>query len=773
MRHQRRRRPWRGQRWGAWLAAAFLCLLPVRPYAAEPPSAPAPPKPAAESGGKRVIISPDCLGLVGGHRHVTFYIYVPKSTESFILSVFDQDTDVIHYNPRKPASGWPARGVPVSVLETTAEKARVRYVDPASKQPVEAGVDPGELQETYFSLYDPDAAPEFIGLTREPAKKSLYKQLDEPKDKGWSDYVIDCKGKPGVWRLLAHYAGKDFSDLKSETKYASQNFFKLQTVGDVDLYAQPGRPGPSVPTPFYHAPDLFLSAPKFSTEARDTLYLEVPPWLDKFTLLLSAHWTGRIGVFRPDGRAAPASALQPGDTQVVEVGCKGHAGVWRLEISDYGGQSYNLSTAEELRIFFAPPKFASLPDRAELVITTMEESGSALPCRVSIYSEGRKFDVAFTDVKGQAVKHLPPGRYECQATRGPRYEPSARAEVELGNGSQEGSVSLKVKQLAKLRRGWYAGDLHLHTLCRDGRDTVAEMLAAALADGCDWAAITDHLGYDNEAQVEATAKLAAATILPNLFIGLPGVEFSCSNHVSVIGLEDAPDVPASADKKRPAMRAIVEEALKQNSPEWPVYVQANHPFSEAVKDNTAPQEIPAAPGLHAVEGLLSSLLVQELNKGRRLAMAWNSDSHSRMSVPVGARNYCFVGGQFNRVGLLNALRAGRSFVSDGPLLYVLINDKMPGETVTVDAANKLLRVLINVNSPTPLLRVDLLRNGEVLAEFAGLEQTSFAQLYETEALPKQSWYVVHAHAEGGVLPPGAPPKARRQALTNPIYVQAP
>ena len=103
-----------------------------------------------------------------------------------------------------------------------------------------------------------------------------------------------------------------------------------------------------------------------------------------------------------------------------------------------------------------------------------------------------------------------------------------------------------------------------------------------------------------------------------------------------------------------------------------------------------------------------------LNCGYRLPLVGGTDKMSS-DVPVGLyRTYARLDGDESYDGWCRAVRAGRTFLSGGPLLTLTVDGREPGDTVeltgpgtvTVDAA---------VTSVFPLRSLELVCNGEVIA----------------------------------------------------------
>ena len=84
-------------------------------------------------------------------------------------------------------------------------------------------------------------------------------------------------------------------------------------------------------------------------------------------------------------------------------------------------------------------------------------------------------------------------------------------------------------------------------------------------------------------------------------------------------------------------------------------------------------------------------------------------------VPVGySRIYVHLPGGFNFDAWMAGLKAGRSFVSTGPMLLVTVNDRDPGEIFDASTAEFPLHVQGEAISGEPIERIEIIWNGEVI-----------------------------------------------------------
>lgn len=108
-----------------------------------------------------------------------------------------------------------------------------------------------------------------------------------------------------------------------------------------------------------------------------------------------------------------------------------------------------------------------------------------------------------------------------------------------------------------------------------------------------------------------------------------------------------------------------------------------------------------------------------LNTGFRLAISAGTDSFTNVAdhyVPGGHRVYVHTGGGAGR-GLayeewIAGYKAGRSFATNGPMVFLTVNGKEPGEEIALPAGRHKLRVKVAVSSAVPYSRVELIVNGQ-------------------------------------------------------------
>ncbi len=162
------------------------------------------------------------------------------------------------------------------------------------------------------------------------------------------------------------------------------------------------------------------------------------------------------------------------------------------------------------------------------------------------------------------------------------------------------------------------------------------------------------------------------------------------------------------------------------------------------------------------------------NNGLKVAAVGGEDSISNLhgSKLVGShRTYVFTGGRgLEMHAWLEGMRAGRAFVSNGPLVELSVNGALPGETVALPAGGGAVTVQARVRSIVPLQNVTLYFSGKPVEEIALGANRRSAECSKTLQVSGSGWY--HLRAEGAPADRFPLDTAYAQAFTNPVWVTA-
>ena len=132
------------------------------------------------------------------------------------------------------------------------------------------------------------------------------------------------------------------------------------------------------------------------------------------------------------------------------------------------------------------------------------------------------------------------------------------------------------------------------------------------------------------------------------------------------------------------------------------------------------------------------------------------------------RVYAKLDGPLTVENWLAALKRGRSFVTNRPLLFVTVDGKEPGSELAINSAQAApLTVDIHAVSATPISRIDILHQGRVLKQIDVDPPAADIRRSEKITVPKSGWLAVRCLGRGEN--PNLSP-AFALAHTSPFYV---
>ncbi|GJM27640.1 MAG: hypothetical protein DHS20C17_02750 [Cyclobacteriaceae bacterium] len=160
------------------------------------------------------------------------------------------------------------------------------------------------------------------------------------------------------------------------------------------------------------------------------------------------------------------------------------------------------------------------------------------------------------------------------------------------------------------------------------------------------------------------------------------------------------------------------------------------PFHEPIFVSDVVPELPMNSGL--------KLWYRLLNCGFRIPVTAGTDKMGNF-VTVGAnRTYAQVTKNFNYQNWIEALNQGRTFVSNSPFLSFKVNKAGPGSIFNASAGD-VYQISAEVWSQMPLDRLEIIANGELLAEIS-LDHNENYQSLEISFEPTEStWITARAY----------------------------
>jgi hypothetical protein len=154
-----------------------------------------------------------------------------------------------------------------------------------------------------------------------------------------------------------------------------------------------------------------------------------------------------------------------------------------------------------------------------------------------------------------------------------------------------------------------------------------------------------------------------------------------------------------------------------------------------------------------------------LDCGLRVPVVGGSGKDFNLAVIGHPRTYARLlpDQEFNYKNWIEAVRAGRTFVTNGPLVFLTVNGQDPGSVIDLPSEEIPVRVRAEIRSPVPFRRLEVVGNNRVVGR---AEAAGEAALFEGDvSLPGGGWLAARCWGEWEVMEQWV------GAQTSPVYVQ--
>jgi Tol biopolymer transport system component len=410
----------------------------------------------------------------------------------------------------------------------------------------------------------------------------------------------------------------------------------------------------------------------------------------------------------------------------------------------------------------------------------------------------RRFEYGYFHVNGTCTLTLPAGQYIVEASRGPEY---AIVHRELHVAPDENaSADLVLNRLADMpARGWWSGDLHVHmNYGGTYRNSPAHLRFQAQAEDLH---VVENLIVNKEQRIPDIGyfRTTPDAVSDSQFILMHAEEFHTSfwGHTALLGLERQFLLPnyagyanTAASSLAPANADVFDLAHAQGG-----LTAYAHPF-DAKPDPSDLKESRALPidvalgklDYLEVMGFSDHLITSEiwyrlLNCGFRIPAGAGTDAFPNFASlrgPAGLlRVFARIGDRLDHGAFIGAIRQGRTFVTNAPLLEFALERDAPadaratstpaeiGDELRLTAGRHRLQARISLKSHIPVDHLEIVRNGVVVTSVALDTDRMQARAVVPLEVDQSGWYIVRAYADG----PRAPILDLYPfASTSPIYV---
>ena len=450
-----------------------------------------------------------------------------------------------------------------------------------------------------------------------------------------------------------------------------------------------------------------------------------------------------------------------------------------------------------------------LRPQGTLRIAVTDSTGAAMPLRLSVTgADGRgwapdtawrhaddgfdrkvrPFEMTYFLAKGSATLTLPAGKYTVLATRGLEYSAVTKT-VEVAAGSTD-TARLRLDRLMDLpASGWWSGDLHVHMNYGGAyRNDPARLRAQAEAEDLH---VVEDLIVNKEQRIPDVAlfsgSLDPVSTATTLVKHDEEYHTSWWGHTGHLGLTQHLILPiyagyanTAAASLCPDNSTILDLAHAQGAVSG--YV---HPFDPPPPDPNGADPITHALPVDVALGKADYIEIvgfsdhqttagvwyRLLNAGFRLPAGSGTDAMANFASlrgPVGM-NRVFVrsGKKLDYRAWLGALKAGRTFATNGPLLAFTLGGREVGDEITLPAGGHELVAKVSLRSIVPVERLEIVSNGVVVATVPLAGGGARADAAIPLRVAKSGWYTLRAWSSSAVEPVL---DIYPFATTSPIYV---
>jgi hypothetical protein len=400
---------------------------------------------------------------------------------------------------------------------------------------------------------------------------------------------------------------------------------------------------------------------------------------------------------------------------------------------------------------------------------------------------------------GQFVMNVPAGKAVIHVERGKEYWPVDKEIIVEKGRTAKVEITLK-RWVHMTKEGWYSGDIH----CHFGLNNLEVLEQLALADDVnfepvltlwnhqspmppggiwpDWPggssvyADATHMVTLRNQEIERLGRNAFESVGALLMMGLTrpvkmpprGDRYPCDAVLGRTARESSPSCIIDTDKPIWGENVVGVALGLFDS----VQLCHNHYHREqTLRLGWGMADIENGhdePSQDVLFHRTNSTYYRFLNCGFKLA-ATGGSAMGVMAVPLGyGRTYAKLDGPLTEAGYLDAIRAGRTFATNGPILILTADGLDSGAEIRYSiSSNEPIRIEAELRSIQRIESLELIYNGKVVRRVNLEDAAASPVLKESAAMGlkplRSGWIVARATFTN-------PDGHLRQAHTSPVYV---
>jgi Tol biopolymer transport system component len=401
----------------------------------------------------------------------------------------------------------------------------------------------------------------------------------------------------------------------------------------------------------------------------------------------------------------------------------------------------------------------------------------------------RRFEMTYFHARGDATLRLPAGDYTVLATRGLEYAAATRTVSVAANATAEARIPLaRLDDLPA--RGWWSGDLHVHmNYGGHYRNDPAHLRAQAESEDLH---LVEDLVVNKEQRIPDVAFFSGALdpVSTATTLVKHDQEFHTSwwGHTGQIGLKEFLMLPDYAGYAETAAASLFPDNasisdLSHAQGGLSGYV---HPFDPPVPDPAGPDPLTNGLPIDVALGKTDYVEVVGFSDHRTTAEVWYRLLDCGFRLPTGSgtdamANYASLRGPvgmnrvFARAGapldyraFLAAVKAGRTFATNGPLLDFAVEGHEAGDEIVLPDGGRQLLARVRMRSIVPVEKLEVVGSGGAVLATVPLEKGGTSADASVPLPAKASgWYVLRAGSRSAAEPVL---DIYPYATTSPVYV---
>jgi TolB protein len=400
----------------------------------------------------------------------------------------------------------------------------------------------------------------------------------------------------------------------------------------------------------------------------------------------------------------------------------------------------------------------------------------------------RKVEYGYFHTRGSSTVTVPAGTLNVEVSRGPEYRVFRRSVTIPADSTT--SLQVRLDRLIDLpAAGWYSADLHVHMNYGGAyRNDPANLAFQAQAEDVH---LVENLIVNKEGRIPDIGYFRGgpdpSSSAGTLIVHDQEYHTSFWGHVGLLGLRRNVILPGyagyantAAASLHPTNATVFDLARLQDAVTgyvhpfdiYPNPADSSKPLTHELPVDIALGKVDYYEALGFVDDYHATAKVwyQLLNCGFRLPAGAGTDAMANFASlrgPVGMNRVFARSGRLDHRRWLAALKAGRSFATNGPLLGLSLNGKELGEELALPAGKHELVAQVSLNSYVPVEHLEIVSNGNVVADIPLSGDRTSLKTEVRVPVSRSGWYLLRARGNGPVYPildfyP--------YATTSPIYV---